>query len=70
MKAYDFTCVLLGMVCCAMAALFLPVKAGAQSPSTEADLYQELRESWNDIFPAGNRNAGGAQFFKLSLIHI
>jgi len=64
MKAYDFTGVLLGMVCCAMSIFLLPAKAAAQSPSTEAALYQELRESWDDIFPTGNRNAGGAMFFK------
>ena len=64
MKAYDFTGVLLGMVCCAMSIFLLPAKAAAQSPSTEEALYQELRESWDDIFPTGNRNAGGAMFFK------
>lgn len=28
------------------------------------DLYQELKNNWGDIFPTGNRNAGGALFFK------
>ena len=71
MKAYDFTGVLLGMVCCAMSIFLLPAKAAAQSPSTEAVLYQEIRESWDDIFPTGNRNAGGAMFFKhiLEIFH-
>ena len=33
---------------------------------TEDDraLYQQLRSSWSEIFPSGNRNAGGAVFFK------
>ena len=42
MKAYDFTDVLLGMVCCAMSIFLLPAKAAAQSPSTEAALYQAV----------------------------
>lgn len=33
------------------------------SNSDEA-LYQKLKASWSDIFPSGNRNAGGAVFFK------
>ncbi len=64
MKAYDITGVLVGMLFCAMSIFLLPAKAAVQSPSTEAALYQELRESWDDIFPTANHNAGGAMFFK------
>ena len=29
--------------------------------------HEELRDNWVEIFPNGNRNAGGAQFFKYIL---
>ena len=36
MKAYDFTGVLLGMVCCAMSIFLLPAKVAAQSDACES----------------------------------
>ena len=39
----------------------------AEEPRADDVLYAELRANWNDIFPSGNRNAGGAMFFKYIL---
>ena len=39
----------------------------AEEPRADDVLYAELRANWNDIFPSGNRNAGGAMFFKYTL---
>ena len=36
----------------------------AEESRADDVLYAELRANWNDIFPSGNRNAGGAMFFK------
>ncbi len=39
----------------------------AEEPRANEELYKELRGNWNDIFPSGNRNAGGAILFKYIL---
>ncbi len=39
----------------------------AKEPRSDDLLYAELRANWVDIFPSGNRNAGGAVFFKYIL---
>ena len=40
----------------------LGLSPGADAQSSIA--YQELKGSWNSIFPNGNRNAGGSAFFR------
>ena len=35
--------------------------------ASEENNYANLKNSWNEIFPDSNRNAGGANFFKYIL---
>lgn len=44
--------------------LFILATAAGDDWRAEDVLFAELKADWNTIFPSGNRNAGGAMFFK------
>ncbi len=44
--------------------LLMPVTTAADEETRDSELFAELKADWNKIFPSGNRNAGGAMFFK------
>ena len=44
--------------------LLMPVTTAADEGTRDSELFAELKADWNKIFPSGNRNAGGAMFFK------
>ena len=53
--------------CLLSAFLFFSVAFGAEKTNAEETQYQQLQRDWWQIFPDGNRNAGGPKFFNYAL---
>ena len=53
--------------CLLSAFLFFSVAFGAEKTNAEEIQYQQLQRDWWQIFPDGNRNAGGPKFFNYAL---
>ena len=53
--------------CLSFVFLFFSVAFGAEKTKAEEFQYQQLKRDWWQIFPDGNRNAGGPKFFNYAL---